>query len=53
MRFSVLQVVVNRINGVPKIHVDTFLFFAAASFFCPTGHFARVPIDLISIRSVL
>lgn len=43
MSFSLLQVVVNRIN-VPKVHVGTFLVLAAASFVCPTGHFARLPI---------
>lgn len=44
LNFPLLQVVWNRINDVPNIHVDMFLFLASASFVCPTGHFARISI---------
>lgn len=48
MSFSFLLVVVNRINDLPKMPVDKFLFLASASFACLPGNFTRVPTALVS-----
>lgn len=51
--FSLLLVAVNRINDLPKMHVDKFLFLSYASFVCLPGNFTRVPIALICKNFIL
>lgn len=51
--FSLLLVAVNRINDLPKTHVDRSLFLSSASFVCLPGNFTRVPIAFVSKNFIL